>query len=160
MERFVCVAASAALAGCSSSTSIRVSDPDARIYVNGEYVGTGRAYYSDRRPAFSKQKVTVRKDGCAEQHYVLRRNEKPDLGAIVGAYYLAVPRTSTSTSSNARARRGARRRAKATCGTATATERPASAPAPARLRSSGARAPDTRRTPRRTSAACCAPRRE
>ncbi|HJN95081.1 MAG TPA: hypothetical protein QGF41_05150 [Gammaproteobacteria bacterium] len=26
---------------CSSSTVIRSSDPDARIYVNGEYLGTG-----------------------------------------------------------------------------------------------------------------------
>lgn len=91
MYRLVSIAALAALAGCSSSTTIRVSDPDARIYVNGEYVGTGYGRYSDRKPAFTKQKVTVRKDGCAEQRYVFRRNERPDLGAIVGAYYLAVP---------------------------------------------------------------------
>jgi len=33
----------------------------------------------------------VRKDGCAEQSYALRRNERSDLGAIVSAYYLALP---------------------------------------------------------------------
>ncbi len=81
----------AALGACSSGTSIGVSDPEARIYVNGEYVGTGRGYYSDRKPAFTKQEVTVRKDGCAEQSYTIRRNERPDIGAIVSAYYLAVP---------------------------------------------------------------------
>ena len=91
MKRFICFAALAALGGCSSGTSIQVSDPDARIYVNGEYVGTGEGYYSDRKPAFTKQKVTVRKEGCAEQGYVFRRNERPDVGAIVGAYYLALP---------------------------------------------------------------------
>ena len=70
MKRLICIAASlAALAGCSSGTSIRISDPDARIYVNGEYVGTGKGYYSDRKPAFTKQEVTVRKDGCEEQRY-------------------------------------------------------------------------------------------
>jgi hypothetical protein len=92
MKPLICVATTlAALAACSSETSIRVSDPDARIYVNGEYVGTGKGYYSDRKPAFTKQEVAVRKDGCAEQRYTFRRNERPDLGAIVSAYYLALP---------------------------------------------------------------------
>ena len=91
MKRSILLAGLAALGACSSGTSIRVSDPDARIYVNDEYVGTGKGYYSDRKPAFTKQEVTVRKDGCAEQRYFFRRNERPDLGAIVGAYYLAVP---------------------------------------------------------------------
>jgi hypothetical protein len=91
MKRLILVASLAALGACSSGTSIRTSDPDARIYVNGEYVGTGKAYYSDRKPAFTKHKVTLRKDGCAEQRYTFRRNERPDLGAIVSAYYLAVP---------------------------------------------------------------------
>jgi len=80
-----------ALGGCSSGTSIRVSDPDARIYVNGEYVGTGLGHYADRKPAFTKQVVTLRKDGCAELTHTFRRNERPDIGAIVGAYYLGVP---------------------------------------------------------------------
>jgi hypothetical protein len=91
MSRLILLAGLATLCACSSGTNIRVSDPDARIYVNGEYVGTGNAYYSDRRPAFSKQEVTLRKEGCPEQNYSLRRNERPDLGAIVSAYYLAVP---------------------------------------------------------------------
>jgi hypothetical protein len=91
MNRSIVVLCAAALGACSSGTNIRVSDPDARIFVNGEYVGTGHGYYSDRRPAFTKQEVTVRKEGCAEQSYVLHRSERPDLGAIVGAYYLAVP---------------------------------------------------------------------
>jgi hypothetical protein len=91
MRCLILLAGLAALTACSSGTSIRVSDPDARIYVNGEYVGTGHGYYSDRKPAFTKQTVTVRKDGCADERYSFRRNERPALGAIVGAYYLAVP---------------------------------------------------------------------
>ena len=54
MRSLIFIAAAAALAACSSGTSIRVSDPDARIYVNDEYVGTGKGYYSDRKPAFTK----------------------------------------------------------------------------------------------------------
>ena len=91
MRWLVHLVALAALTACSSSTSIRVDDPDARIYVNDEYVGTGRAHYSDRKPAFTIQEVTLRKDGCESQNYRFRRNERPDIGAIIGAYYLAVP---------------------------------------------------------------------
>lgn len=91
IKLLICIAAAAALAGCSSSTRIHASDPDARIYVNGEYVGTGKGRYSDRKPAFSEQQVTLRKQGCEEQTYSFRRNERPDLGAIVSAYYLVVP---------------------------------------------------------------------
>ncbi|MDX1570725.1 MAG: hypothetical protein R3200_09585 [Xanthomonadales bacterium] len=85
--------ASMALAsiGCASSTVIRSSDPDARIYVNGEYVGTGHAHYRDRKVSFAKNEVTIRKDGCAPAEYDFRRNEDPDFGAIVGGYFLTVP---------------------------------------------------------------------
>ena len=41
MNRLIVLACAAALAACSSGTHIKVSDTDARIYVNGEYVGTG-----------------------------------------------------------------------------------------------------------------------
>jgi hypothetical protein len=91
MNRLIVLTCTAALAACSSGTHINVTDSNARIYVNGEYVGTGDGYYSDRKPAFTKQKIALRKDGCEEQTYTMRRNERPDLGAIVSAYYLAVP---------------------------------------------------------------------
>lgn len=91
MKRLILLVTLGALGACSSGTSIRVSDPQARIYVNGEYVGTGKGYYSDRKPAFTKQEVTLRKEGCEEQSHTFRRNERPDLGAIVSAYYLAFP---------------------------------------------------------------------
>ena len=91
MKALIVLVCLTSLAACSSGTHIKVSDSDARIYVNGEYVGTGDAYYQDRKPAFTKQEVTIRKDGCAEQSHTMRRNERPDLGAIVSAYYLALP---------------------------------------------------------------------
>jgi hypothetical protein len=91
MKQSLCILVACLAWGCSSSTSIRTSDPDARIYVNGEYIGTGKAHYTDRKPAFSRQEVTLRKDGCAQQSHSFRRNERPDVGAIVSAYYLALP---------------------------------------------------------------------
>ena len=44
MKRHICFAILGALAGCSSGTNIHVSDPDARIFVNDEDVGTGKGY--------------------------------------------------------------------------------------------------------------------
>jgi hypothetical protein len=91
LKPLISIAVATALCGCSSSTHIRVSDPDAHIYVNGEYVGTGKGRYSDRKPAFTKQKVALRREGCEEETYSFRRNERPDIGAIVSAYYLVLP---------------------------------------------------------------------
>ena len=76
---------------CTSSTVIRSSDPDARIYGNGEYMGTGRAHYSDEKGAFSRNDVEFRKDGCLSEHYSFRRNEEADMGAIIGGILFTVP---------------------------------------------------------------------
>lgn len=78
-------------AGCTSSTVIRSSDPDARIYVNGEYLGTGRAHYSDEKVAFSRNEVEIKKDGCQSEHYSFRRNEEADIGAIIGGIFFTIP---------------------------------------------------------------------
>jgi hypothetical protein len=51
----------------------------------------GKTHYSDRKLAFTTLDVSVRKEGCEEQTYRIRRNERPDYGAILFGYYLAVP---------------------------------------------------------------------
>ena len=91
MRTPLCILTSMLLLACSSSTTIRVSDPDARIYVNGEYLGSGEARYTDRKPAFTVQEVTLRKRGCVDESYRFRRNERPDIGAIIGAFLFVVP---------------------------------------------------------------------
>ena len=79
------------ISACSSSTLIKSSDPDARIYVNDEYIGIGQATYNDKKVAFSNNNVTIKKPGCEPVSYSFRRNEKPDGGAIVGGFLVAVP---------------------------------------------------------------------
>ena len=76
---------------CTSSTVIRSSDPDARIYVNGEYLGTGRARYSDEKVAFSRNEVEISKDGCRSEYHSFRRSEEADVGAIIGGILFTVP---------------------------------------------------------------------
>lgn len=89
--RIVLVLLTLLVVSCTSSTVIRSSDPDARIYVNGEYVGTGHAHYSDEKVAFSRNEVELRKEGCRSEHYSFRRNEEADIGAIIGGIFLTVP---------------------------------------------------------------------
>ncbi len=79
------------VSACSSTTLISSSDPDARIYVNGEYIGIGQATYTDKKVAFSNNDVTIRKPGCDPAAYSFRRNEKPDGGAIVGGILVTIP---------------------------------------------------------------------
>ncbi len=79
------------LSACSSATVIRSSDPQARIYVNGEYIGTGEGTYADRKVAFSRNEVTIRKDGCESSSHHFRRNEDPDGTAIIGGLLFTVP---------------------------------------------------------------------
>jgi hypothetical protein len=79
------------LTACSSATVIRSSDPQARIYVNGEYIGTGQATYSDRGVAFSRNDVVIRREGCEPSKHHFRRNEDPDGTAIIGGLLFAVP---------------------------------------------------------------------
>jgi hypothetical protein len=91
IRQALAVGALSLLCACTSTTTIRASDPDARIYVNDEYIGTGSARYSDRKVAFTKQNVTLRKEGCQVQQHSFRRNEKPDAGAIVSGLLITVP---------------------------------------------------------------------
>ncbi len=76
---------------CSSSTVIRTTDPDARIYVDGEYLGNGEVYYTDQKVAFSKNDVMIRKEGCEAQYHDFRRSQEGDIGAIVGGIFFTVP---------------------------------------------------------------------
>ncbi len=89
--RIILILAVTLLTACTSSTVIRSSDPDARIYVNGEYVGTGHAHYSDEKVAFSRNDVEIRKEGCRPEYYSFRRSEEADLGAIIGGILFTVP---------------------------------------------------------------------
>jgi len=91
MKMFLVFSAVLFMTACSSTTTIRSSDPAARIYVNGEYIGTGQADYTDRKVSFSKNDVVLKKAGCEPTSYSFRRNEDPDGGAIIGGILVLIP---------------------------------------------------------------------
>ena len=78
-------------AACSSTTLIKSSDPATKIYVDGEFKGTGTVTHTDQKIVGSATHVKFKKDGCAEQSYVFSRNEEFDTGACIGGVFLLFP---------------------------------------------------------------------
>lgn len=89
--RTLAILAALLLSACSSTTIIKSSDPHSKIYVNGEYVGTGRAVYTDHKVSFSSNEVQIVRPGCMPEYHTFRRNEQADIGAIIGGFLLTVP---------------------------------------------------------------------
>lgn len=79
------------LASCSSTTMIRSSDSQAKIYVDGELKGTGAASHTDTKMMGSSTSVRIEKQGCEPAHYSFSRNEEFDVGACVGGAFVLVP---------------------------------------------------------------------
>jgi hypothetical protein len=77
-------------ADCSSSTMIRSTDPDAKIYVDGELMGKGSVAYSDTKTVLSSTSVRMEKPGCAPVTNMMSRSEF-DVGACIGGVFLLFP---------------------------------------------------------------------
>lgn|SRR5690606_38369376 len=73
---------------CASSTNIVSTDPEAKIYVDGEYLGTGSALQSDKKIVGTPTQVTLRKDGCRPIHYTYTRSEEVNAWAIVTGVFV------------------------------------------------------------------------
>ena len=92
MKKFVSTAlAIAFFASCSSTTLIRSTDPQAKIYVDGEFKGTGAATHTDTKTVGSSTSVRMEKPGCEPQYYNFTRNEEFDAGACAGGVFTLVP---------------------------------------------------------------------
>lgn len=78
-------------ASCSSTTMIRSTDSQAKIYVDGELKGTGTATHTDSKTIGSTTSVRIEKAGCEPQFYSFSRNEEFDAGACLGGVFVLVP---------------------------------------------------------------------
>ena len=88
----MCLALSIALSvSCSSATKISVTDPEAKILVNGEYLGKGNVTYSDERIVGSRVRILLRKKGCQDEHHYFKRDEEVHAGALISGIFLLVP---------------------------------------------------------------------
>lgn len=90
LKTFVCCSLILTTA-CSSSTILRSSDNDARIFVDEVYVGTGTVVHTDKKIVGASTEVRLEKNGCEPVHYKFKRNEEFDAGACAGGVFLLVP---------------------------------------------------------------------
>jgi hypothetical protein len=77
--------------GCASTTLLTTAPPGAKVYMNGEVLGTTPYRYSDTKTALSSTHITFKKQGFHDMDIILKRNEKPAWGAIIGAVIVYVP---------------------------------------------------------------------
>lgn len=91
MKQVPFLIASFVLVSCSSATLIKTNDKDLNIYVDEKFVGKGQYTHQDSKIWGSTTKVLLKKNGCEDVSYILRRNEKFDAGACIGGIFLLVP---------------------------------------------------------------------
>jgi len=79
------------LASCSSMTMIQSYPSDAKVYIDGQAVGKTPYIYSDTKIVGSTTGIKIMKDGYKPLNTYICRNEKGDVGAIVGGLFFWVP---------------------------------------------------------------------
>jgi hypothetical protein len=85
------VVVSMALFACTSATTIVSRPPGARLYLNGEPVGTTPYTMADTRIVGSATTVHLEAPGYEPTDGVIVRNEEFDVGACIGGVFLLVP---------------------------------------------------------------------
>lgn len=91
LKSFLMVVTIVGLIGCSSTTLIRSTDSDAKIYVDGEYKGKGQYSHTDTKTIGAVTTVRLEKKGCEPMNYSFSRNEEFDAGACAGGVFFLVP---------------------------------------------------------------------
>ena len=79
------------LASCSSTTLIESNPPKAKIYFDGTYMGVTPYYHTDSRIVGSSFTIKLEKEGYQPIVSSITKDEEPDLGAIIGGCFFAVP---------------------------------------------------------------------
>lgn len=79
------------LASCSSKTLIQSNPSGAKVYLNGESVGTTPYTHEDTKIVGSTTTVKLEKEGYEPFNTTFSRNEQADVGAIIGGILVLVP---------------------------------------------------------------------
>ena len=81
----------ATMIGCSSSTMIRSEPPGAKLYMNEQYKGETPYLYTDQKIVGSDTRIRLTLDGYHDLETIMSRDEKLDVGALVGGVFFVVP---------------------------------------------------------------------
>lgn len=87
----ILLAVSVLFASCSSATLIQSNPSGAKLYMNGEYMGVTPYSYSDTKIVGSSTEVRLEKEGYEPMFTFLSRDERVDVGAIVGGVFFLFP---------------------------------------------------------------------
>lgn len=77
--------------GCSSTTLITSDPPGAKLSINGVSVGKTPYTHSDTRIVGSTLLIKLEKEGYETLNTSISRDERVDVGAIVGGIFFLVP---------------------------------------------------------------------
>jgi len=76
---------------CTSSTIITTVPGDAKVYINGEYVGQTPYKHKDSKIVGSSNTVRVEKEGYEAYNDTFSKDEKVAVGPLIGGIFLLVP---------------------------------------------------------------------
>jgi len=92
MRKTALLLASAVLiTSCASKTLIKSSPEGAKVYIENAYVGVTPYTYSDTKIVGSTTYIRLEKDGYEPLSTTFSRNEKADVGAIIGGVFVLFP---------------------------------------------------------------------
>ena len=79
------------LSSCASTTLIESYPSRATVYIDNQKKGTTPYNHSDTKISGSAINVTLKKEGYEDFKTTIIRNERPDVGAIVGGFFVLIP---------------------------------------------------------------------
>ena len=77
--------------GCTSTTVIDTVPNGAKLYMNGMYMGVTPYTHSDSKIVGSSTQLKFEKEGFEPLVTVLKKDEKADVGAIIGGIFFLFP---------------------------------------------------------------------
>lgn len=87
----IALAVAVLFSGCASSTMINSSPAGAKVYINGESVGTTPYLYTDTKILGSVINIDLVKEGYEPLYTSFTRSEQVNAGAIVGGLFFLFP---------------------------------------------------------------------
>jgi hypothetical protein len=87
----IVLAVAVLFSACASSTLIQSYPSGAKVYIDGQQVGVTPYWYSDTKIMGSVTGVDIIKEGYEPIYTTIERNERLDVGALIGGFCLWIP---------------------------------------------------------------------
>lgn len=84
----ILMAAAIFLSSCASTTLIQSVPSGAKVYIDGSVSGTTPYAHTDKKIIFSNTSVILEKEGYESFATTIKRNEEPNIGAIIGGFFI------------------------------------------------------------------------